>query len=307
MSGIGQQQAVDPRTLAVPLSFSLAQTCAPVMWGKGRWPGTDWIDDSFVCVGWEHDRIVFRSVQQPWPGQLIIEGERDAALDREWLNDQLGADRPPPVIGDPVIDEIAARHPGMRPFCGGSLFSGIVGCIAGQSISIAAAAATEARICALVHPGVERWGRLFWPPAPAPALAALTPTDLRATGVTWRRAEAIVAAARAEVTGDLPTDAEARSDPDSARLALRRLPLVGAWTAESALLWGLGIDDAFPPNDAALLRTARHAYGRPELDHRQLEKLAAAWSPHRAWAARWIWLNTLGLPAARVASAGERM
>jgi hypothetical protein len=298
-AAIDHYPVIAPPEIAAPLSFSLAETCAPVMWGKGRWPGTDWIDDAFVWAGWEGDRVVFREVRQPRPGQLCISGDRDAGQDKEWLDRVLGPDRTQPVIGDPVVNAIAAQHPGMRAFSGGSLFSSIVGCIAGQSISIAAAAVTEARICALAHPGVEYKGRRFWPPAPAAALAALTPTDLRATGVTWRRAEAIVAAAQAEIAGELPTDANARADPDAARLALRRLPLVGEWTAESALLWGLGIDDAFPPNDAALLRTARLVYGRPELDHRQLVQLAEGWRPYRAWAARWIWLEVLGLPVAR--------
>src|SRR3712207_6971184 len=43
------------------------------------------------------------------------------------------------------------------------------------------------------------------------------------------------------------------------------------WTAESTLLWGLGAADAFPTGDVALLRAARVAYGRPELDLRGLE------------------------------------
>lgn len=38
---------------------------------------------------------------------------------------------------------------------------------------------------------------------------------------------------------------------------LRKLPLVGPWTAASALLWGLGEPDAYPRGDVALLRPGR--------------------------------------------------
>ncbi len=286
------------RAIAVPVAFSLAETCGPVMWGKGRWPGSDWIEQSFVWVGWESDSVSVRWVRQELPGELMVGGLRSRDQDERWLSDVLGVNRVVPRIDDPVIAEIAARFPGVRPYCGASLFDSIVGCIAGQSITVQAAAVTEARICALVHPGVETAGRRFWP-SPLPAqLAALEPATVRTTGVTWKRAEAIVAAARAQLAGVLPADDEARADPDAARVALRKLPLVGAWTAESVLLWGLGLDDAFPPNDAALLRAARLAYGAPELDHRGLEKLAENWRPGRAWASRWLWIAMFGTPMA---------
>lgn len=286
------------RSVTVPADFSLAETCAPVMWGKGRWPGVDWIDGGFVWVGWEGGSIAVRRVRQQQPGTLLVSGDRDQGRDERWLNDVLGAHRTTPAIADPVVAGIAGRFPGVRPYCGASLFDGIVACIAGQSISVAAAAVTEARICALVHPGIEFGGRQFWPSPPAARLAALDAATLRSTGVTWRRAEAIVAAAQAQQDGALPTDDEARADPDAARVALRRLQLVGAWTAESALLWGLGIDDAFPPNDAALLRAARLAYGQPAMDHRGLERLAENWRPGRGWAARWLWIAMFGYPRA---------
>jgi 3-methyladenine DNA glycosylase/8-oxoguanine DNA glycosylase len=174
------------------------------------------------------------------------------------------------------------------------LFDGIVACIAGQSITVMAAAVTEARIAALFHPGMELAGRRFFPPPTAEQLAAAEPALIRTSGVTWRRAEAIVTAAKAQLAGELPSDAEAVADPERARAHLLRLPLVGPWTAESALLWGLGAADAFPPNDAALLRAARAAYGLPELDHKGLNRLAEGWRPGRAWAARWLWTALFG-------------
>lgn len=282
--------------LVVPIGFSLAQSCGPVAWGRGRWPNVDWIDGHFIWTGWEGDHLSTRWVRQPKPGVVEIGGERDVANDKSWLNGTLGVDRMPPALTDPLVAAAAERFPGMRPYSSNSLFEGVISCIAGQSISVAAAAITHARIAALVHPGVALGGRTFWPSPRAEQLSKLDVATVRTSGVTWKRAEAIVAASEAQVRGDIPTDDEAWRDPDGARRELLKLKLVGKWTAESALLWGLGLDDAFPPNDAALLRAVRLAYGTPELDHKGLEKLAEGWSPGRAWASRWLWAAMFGLP-----------
>lgn len=285
-----------PRTLLTgDDTFSLAETCAPAAWAKGRWPNLDWIDESLIWVGWEAGRISVRRVTERAPGQLEIAGERDATRDTAWARDVLGWNRRPVQSSDPVVSEIACRFPGMRPFASGSLFDGLVSSIVGQSITVMAAAVTEARLAALFGEGVQSDGRRFWP-LPTPEHIAGAPVEaLRGTGMTWKRAEAIAEVARLTCSGGLPDDAEARSDPARARARMLELSGVGPWTAESALLWGLGADDAFPPNDAALLRAVRRAFTNPEIDHRGLIRLSSAWSPGRAWACRWLWLDLLGV------------
>lgn len=290
----------DEALLAVDPRFSLAETCAPVAWSRGRWPNEDWIDGELLWVGRDYGEVVTRRVRQIEPGLLAISGERDAAHDVMWANRVLAVDRRPPELTDPIVAEIAESLTGMRPFNSGSLFDGIVGCIAGQSITVAAAAVTEARIAAMFHGGVEFHGRRFWPKPLPEQLAVAQPARIRESGVTWKRAEAIVAAAQAWMNGELPGDDEAMRDPDRARIALRRLPLVGAWTVESALLWGIGEGDAFPPNDVALLRAVRQACREPEMTHRELERLADTWRPGRAWASRWLWTALLGAAPAAV-------
>jgi 3-methyladenine DNA glycosylase/8-oxoguanine DNA glycosylase len=72
------------------------------------------------------------------------------------------------------------------------------------------------------------------------------------------------------------------------------LPLVGRWTAESVVLWGIGAPDAHPTGDVALLRAARAAYGRPELTLKELDVLAEQWRPARGLAARLLWTELFG-------------
>ncbi len=281
------------RIMFIPAPFSLADTCAPVGWASGRWAGQDWIDGRLIWVGWEEGLVVHRRVwADDLEGRLLIGGDASERSDWDWAARVLGIERQMPELADPVLQGIAARHPGLRPHASGSLFEGLVDSIVGQSITVLAAAVVSARLASYFHPGIELDGRIFWPSPRPDDLANADPARLRRTGVTWKRAEALVAAGQAAVDGRLP---EPDTAPlDDVRAVLRKLPLVGPWTAESALLWGTGEDDAFPTGDVALLRAARLAYGKPELTMKELDTRSKEWSGYRAWAARLLWLDLFG-------------
>jgi 3-methyladenine DNA glycosylase/8-oxoguanine DNA glycosylase len=197
-----------------------------------------------------------------------------------------------PNVADEVPAALRLRFPGLRAFAYGSLFDGVVSSIVGQSISVASAAVTGRRLAALFHPGLAVLGRTFWPLPRADQLAHATPALVRTSGVTWRRADALVAVGRTFANDE--GDGVATRSADELRRWLRALPLVGPWTAESALLWGLGDGDAYPTGDVALLRAARVAYDRPGLDMKGLDRLAEGWRPHRGWVARLLWTALLG-------------
>jgi 3-methyladenine DNA glycosylase/8-oxoguanine DNA glycosylase len=207
----------------------------------------------------------------------------------------LGVDVVMPMFSDPCIAALSDRYPGLYPYADGSLFDGILTAIIGQSISVASAAAAQHKLAALFGEGVTIGERTYHP-LPAPTQLADASVELiRASGVTWKRAEAIRHAAKAQVAGELPSDDDARDQPDEASRALLDLPLVGRWTAESALLWGIGAPDAHPTGDIALLRAARRAYDHPEMSLRDLDVLSDAWRPARALAARLLWTHLLGV------------
>jgi DNA-3-methyladenine glycosylase II len=157
---------------------------------------------------------------------------------------------------------------------------------------VLAAAVVSARLAAYFHPGIEIAGRIFWPTPRPEDLASADVSRLRRTGVTWKRAEALIEAGQSALDGRL-TEPAGESVSEQ-RAMLRRLPLVGPWTAESALLWGVGEKDAFPMGDVALLRAARGAYGEPEMTMKELEAHSGSWSGHRAWASRLLWIDLFG-------------
>jgi 3-methyladenine DNA glycosylase/8-oxoguanine DNA glycosylase len=288
------------RSLSVSTPFSLAATCGPVAWAKGRWPNEDWIDGRLIWVGWEVGETVSRIVSQDIDGSQTIEISGTASADRDalWAEDVLGVSQTVPVIDDEPIAPLAVQWAGLRPWSSGNLFDGLVGSIVGQSITVAAAAVTAARLAAQFHAGIEIAGRRFWPNPQPEQLAEADPARIRETGVTWKRAEALVVAGKEAAEGRFPTDKETREEPLLARARLLELPIVGPWTADSALLWGLGLPDIFPPNDAALLRAAKRVLDDVELDHKGLVRRSERWAPYRAWAARLLWADLLG-PAPR--------
>jgi 3-methyladenine DNA glycosylase/8-oxoguanine DNA glycosylase len=273
--------------------LDLPATVAPVAWAKGRWPTCDVIGGTLIWRGRVDGRAATVTVTQPHPDRLVVTG-LDAAAATAWVVRHLGWGAVMPNFDEPLIADLATAMPGLRPWALGGLAHGVLASIIGQSISVQAAAAVEARVAAIFAPPVELAGRRFWAFPTPEQFAAAEPARLREAGLTWRKAGALVAGGRLIADGALPDDVTALGDPDTAIVALRALPLVGPWTAASALLWGLGAGDAHPTGDVALLRAYRTVSGSAETTLRDLDAIAERWRPHRGWAARLLWTRLLG-------------
>lgn len=282
--------------LDVPERFSLRTSSAPVWWVGHRNPRQAWIDNTLVHVEREGERIILREVRQDKPGQVTIASNSAPEADATWFLRMFNSGLDMPRFDDPVIADLAERYPGLFPFSDGSLFNGLLTAIIGQSVSLASAAAAQHKLARSFGEGVVAYNREFWPLPTAEQLADASIEIIRACGVTWKRAEAILHIAREQVAGSLPDDDIARERPDEIVTELLKLPLVGKWTAESVLLWGIGAPNAYPPGDVALLRAARKAYGRPDMSMNDLHILAEQWQPARSIAARLLWTDLLGQP-----------
>jgi len=282
------------RVLEFEAPFSLAQTAGPVAWTTGRSPRHRWDRGVLTWVGWENGNVVWRQARQESPIALTMWGSGNPERDEDWSATVLGSDIRLPQFSDAILATLARRYAGLRPYCDGTIFEGIVTAIVGQSISVAAAAVTQAKLAALFANALEIDGRSMAPLPAAAQLAKASPSLVRTSGVTMRRAEALVFAAQEAERGNLPGDAWARANPDLAVRELLKLPLVGRWTAESVLLWGIGAPDAHPTGDVALLRAARQVCALPELTLKDLDRLAEGWAPARGLAARLLWTEFFG-------------
>ena len=278
------------RNLPVSAPFDLARTTAPAWWARGRWPNVDWRSGAFIWVGWDTGEVAWRSVRQVDRQTLKITGSGHGVRDARWAIAVLGTNAVMPKFEDPVLAALARNHAGMRPWSAGSLFEGAVSSIVGQSISVAAAATTERRLYERFNARIVVDGRPFWPPPQPEQLACSSAAFVRESGVTTKRAEALVA------VGALFADLSSAAPDGDLVVEMERLAAIsgiGRWTIQSARLWGVADPDAHPTRDVALLRAARAHY--PEIsDLKALDRVAERWKPFRGWAARLLWLDLLG-------------
>jgi len=286
----------EPLKTILPVSppFDLARTVAPAWWARGRWPNVDASRGTFVWVGWESGHVSWRSIRQTDPHTLEVLGSRRCELDAPWAAAILGTKAAMPKFSDPIMAALARKHAGLRSWSAGSLFEGVISSIVGQSISVVAAATTERRLYERFNSGLDLDGRKFWPPPRPEQLASSSAAFIRESGVTTKRAEALVAVATLFAAQSSSEAFDA--DPIAAVERLISISGIGPWTIQSALLWGIAAPDAHPTRDVALLRAARVHY--PGIaDLKDLDRVAERWKPYRAWAARLLWLDLLGYEA----------
>jgi 3-methyladenine DNA glycosylase/8-oxoguanine DNA glycosylase len=285
--------------LTVSPPFDLARTTAPAWWARGRWPNVDCRSGAFVWVGWDAGEVGWRLVRQIDAETLTISGSRKSDLDERWAAAVLGVNAAMPRFDDPVLAALARAHAGLRPWSAGSLYEGVVSSIVGQSISVAAAATTERRLYERFNEAINVDGRQFWPPPLPEQLASSSAAFVRESGVTTKRAEALVAVGALFAELSLSVS-DGNPGADMERLAA--ISGIGPWTMQSARLWGIAAPDAHPTRDVALLRAARAHY--PEIsDLPDLDRMAERWKPYRGWAARLLWLDLLGYDGSRADSA----
>ena len=161
-------------------------------------------------------------------------------------------------------------------------FSTLVRIILEQQVSLASARAVFLRLSARVSPLTAR------------RLAALSPRDLRAIGLTRQKADYCLTAARAVASGRLDLHALARMDDDEARDTLMQIRGIGPWTADIYLLMALGRADVWPRGDRALIVALEQVKGpaacRAAGRHGEI---ADGWRPFRSVAARMLWKHYL--------------
>jgi AraC family transcriptional regulator, regulatory protein of adaptative response / DNA-3-methyladenine glycosylase II len=196
-------------------------------------------------------------------------GARPAAIRRA-----LGADR--------RLAPLVERAPGLRVAGAFDGFELLLRAILGQQISVRAATTIAGRFA-------ERFGEPV--EVPGGGLTRLTPTaarvaeatvpELRALGLTGRRADTIQRVARSCAEGAM--DLAMGADVGQLRQVLLAIPGVGPWTVEYVAMRALGSPDAFPHTDLVLMRLLG------SVRRRELEAIADRWRPWRSYAAFHLW------------------
>jgi len=159
------------------------------------------------------------------------------------------------------------------------LFGALLFQVTGQQLSVAATRRTIARI-----------QELFGDHLPSPAeLLSVDPGKLREAGLSWRKIGTLRDLAARLDDGRLSQDVLSGLPDDELLAELTKIPGIGPWTVQGAMLIALGREDVVLPGDLALRKAVQAAY---ELDHLppQEEVLAIAekWRPYRSLATSYL-------------------
>lgn len=187
---------------------------------------------------------------------------------------------------DPHLAELVKRNPGLRLPSAFAPFEQAVRAIVGQQVTVKAAVTVTGRLVSrLGKPlsgelptGIER---LF------PEPYAIANANLEGIGMPGKRVQTLQYFAQQIASGELQLNMQHGYLDLVEKLCA--LPGIGPWTAEYIALRAFGEADAFPASDLGLLKAP--IWGQGGISAKQLQALAEAWRPWRAYAAAHLWQN----------------
>ena len=183
---------------------------------------------------------------------------------------------------DSALADVVSRwgHPPFWTHAPG--FAGIVIAILAQQVSLESARAAftklENAICS-VNPQ---------------EFLSLENDTLKAIGFSRQKASYVRGLAHGIMAREFDLAALASMDNDDARKRLMELRGIGAWTADTYLLFSLRRPDAWPSGDLALAKAIQELRGLATAPcSEEVDKMANRWKPWRAVAARILWHHYL--------------
>ena len=191
---------------------------------------------------------------------------------------------------DPTMTLLTKELSGLRSPTTQYVFEALIDSIVEQQISLKVANAFERRI-------IKKWGdalklddRTYYAYPTPKALASATQQELRAVGLSERKAEYINKTATLVSEGKLDLEGLKSRERDSDIIEeLDRVKGIGVWTAELTMIRGMQRLGAFPADDLGLRRTISHFYcnGKP-LSSSEARKIADNWGRWKGLAAYYL-------------------
>jgi DNA-3-methyladenine glycosylase II len=279
-----------------PFSLDVARTFSCGLFSASRSCSTDGAvrfaftrDDDFALAG----------VKLTFDGERIhVDGYGKAKGIEAQVARILGVDRDASAFfalakTEPVVRRLLEASPGFRPVVFFSPWAAAGWAVLTQRLRMDRAAAIAERLAREAGDVVEIDGQSVASfPAPRTMLARDGFAGLPAE--KWSRLQTV---ARAALDGVLSLETLAR---DGARQALLGLRGVGAWTAESVLVRGVGPSDVLPLGEPTLHSAVATAYGlRTRPSDAEVERIAEAWRPFRTWVSILLVRSHLGRGVAR--------
>jgi DNA-3-methyladenine glycosylase II len=189
---------------------------------------------------------------------------------------------------DPILRELIDARPDFHPRAWlnelppRDAFGTLIFQVVGQQLSVSATRTIVSRL-------EERFGGHL---PSAQELLAADPQEIRASGMSTRKAATLRALAERFVDGRLDDKAFSRMTDEEIETALTEVPGIGPWTAHGFLIVALDRPDVLLTGDLALRRAVKRAYG---LDHPPTEdemiQIAERWRPYRSLAVSYLFAS----------------
>ena len=182
---------------------------------------------------------------------------------------------------DARLSVLAKRFRGMKPPRFPTLFEALVNATACQQVTLTLGILLLNRLAE--NFGVAVKGEIETAHAfPRPEdLVRAAPRDLRRLGFSYQKAHALIELSRAAMSGQLDDERLSQMPDDAAVECLREHRGVGRWTAEYALLRGMGRLNVFPGDDVgAQNNLQRWLKRRAPMDYARVHRTIARWAPY---------------------------
>jgi DNA-3-methyladenine glycosylase II len=268
--------------------FSLAAAAA---FGFGPGTGRPMPDQDVLRLAFVADDLRQQTgtvLRQERNGDLLAEfaGPADARAAERQIRRILSVDQPAggwiaAGRADPVLGEVQAAYPGLRPVLFHSPYEAAAWAMLAQRRHRNQAAAMARRLSAAAGRGFDLAGRQEHAfPLPERILALDS-----FPGIDTARMQRLHGVAEAALDGRLDAARLAGLAADEAMAELRRIPGLGPVYAGLVYLRATGVTDAVVTGEPRLAAYLRHYYGLAEVpDAEMITRIAEPWRPFRTWA-----------------------
>ena len=172
---------------------------------------------------------------------------------------------------DTKLNRLVHRFRGAKPPRFPSIFEALVNGISCQQLSLTVGITLLNRLAE--HCGLVAGSSLYCFPRPQD-LVKITPAEFRRLGYSGNKSRALLELSHAIVDGRLNLEALVERDDEEIKRRLLEMWGVGRWTAEYALLRGVGRIDLFPGDDVgARNNLERWLNLRTPLDYARVERV----------------------------------
>lgn len=178
---------------------------------------------------------------------------------------------------DPIVADLVARFPGVRPPLHRDPFEALVSAITAQQVNLTWATTTRSRVIEAYGLAHSIDATVVWQFPSPERIAAVNPDELRALQFTTRKSEYIVGVAQAATEGQLE-GLESLGNEEVVR-SLVQLRGIGRWSAEWLLARCLARPDAIAAGDLGVRKAVSGSYRSSDevLPEDLVRDIAAPW------------------------------